>query len=148
MHWGWADMYELDRRGLRRDLIGAGIAPRHVRRTIDELQDHYDDVVEHELGEGADRLSACKTALDRLGPADDIVAAIRARPELQSWAFRFPRLAAIVYPLTFVALLPAAPVFIGYANANLVARWTACLFLSGLVTAGLFLFLQLAITLS
>ena len=42
-------MHELNKRQLRRDLIGAGIAPRHVRRTIDELQDHYDDVVEQEL---------------------------------------------------------------------------------------------------
>ncbi len=141
-------MYELNRQRLRQDLIGAGIAPRHERRTIDELQDHYDDVVEQELEEGADRLSACKTALARLGPVEDIVGAIRARPELQSWAFRFPRLAACVYPLTFIALLPAAPVFIGYANANLVVRWTACLFMSALVTAGLFLFLQLAITFS
>ena len=141
-------MHELNRRRVRQDLIGAGIAPRHVRRTIDELQDHYDDVVEHELEEGADRLTACRNALARVGSVDDIVAAVKARPELQSWAFRFPWLAAVLYPLTFVALLPAAPVFIGYANANLVVRWTACLFLSALVTAGMFLFLQLAITLS
>jgi hypothetical protein len=141
-------MHRLDRRLLRRQLIGAGVAPRHVRRTIDELQDHYDDVVEQELEEGADRLQACRNALERLGPIDDIVAAVKARPELQSWAFRFPRLAALLYPLTFVVLLPAAPVLIGFANANLVARWMACLFLSALVTAGLFLFLQLAITLS
>ena len=141
-------MYELDKKRLRQDLIGAGVAPRHVRCTIDELQDHYDDVVEQELEAGADRLTACEAALERLGPVDDIVAAVRARPELQSWAFRFPRLAAVLYPLTFVALLPAAPVFIGYANASLVARWTACLFASAMVTAGLFLFLQLAITLT
>lgn len=141
-------MHELDRKRLRRHLIAAGIAPRHVRRTVDELQDHYDDVVEQELAEGADRLMACRTALERIGPIDDIVTAVRARPELQSWAFRFPRLAAMVYPLTFVALLPAAPVFIGFANAGLVVRWMTCLLLSALVTAGLFLFLQLAITFS
>ena len=141
-------MHELDKRRLRKDLIAAGIAPRHVRRTLDELQDHYDDVVEQELAEGADRLMACRTALERIGPIDDIVTAVRDRPELQSWAFRFPRLAAMLYPLTFVALLPAAPVFIGFANAGLVVRWMTCLLLSALVTAGLFLFLQLAITFS
>lgn len=141
-------MHKLDRQRLRRQLIGAGIAPRHVRRTIDELQDHFEDVVEQELEEGADRLTACRNALQRLGPIDDIVAAVRARPELQSWAFRFPRLAAVLYPLTFAVLLPAAPVFVGFANANLIVRWMTCLFLSALVTAGLFLFLQLAITFS
>lgn len=141
-------MHELDRAGLRRQLIDAGMAPRHVRRTIDELQDHYDDVVKHELEQGADRLAACEKALAALGPIEGIAAAVRARPELQSWAFRFPRLAAIAYPLTFVALLPAAPVFIAYANAAYVVRWMACLLLSAVVTAALFLFLQLVITLT
>lgn len=141
-------MHKLARNRLRRELIAAGIAPRHVRRTIAELQDHYDDVVDQELAAGADRLTACRHARERLGRVDDIVAAVRARPELRSWAFRFPRLAAFVYPLTFVALLPAAPVLIGYANAGLIVRWVACLFLGALVTAGLLLFLQLAITLT
>ena len=141
-------MHRLDRNRLRQDLIAAGIAPRHVRRTLEELQDHYDDVVEQELEAGADRLAARQHALETLGRVEDIVAAVRARPELQSWAFRFPRVAALVYPLTVVALLPAAPVFIGYANAGLVVRWAACLFLGALFTAGLFLFLQLVITLT
>lgn len=61
---------------------------------------------------------------------------------------RAAELGVSLYPLTFVVLLPAAPVLIGFAHANLVVRWMACLFLSALVTAGLFLFLQLAITLS
>lgn len=141
-------MHELDTTRLRRELIRAGIAPRHVRRTINELRDHYEDIVDQELASGSDRLTACHSALQRIGAVDEIVAAVRARPELQSWAFRFPRLAVVLYPLTFVALLPAAPVLIGYANASLVVRWTTCLFLSALVTAGLFLLLQLAITLS
>ena len=141
-------MHELDSKRLRQLLIGAGIAPRHVRRTVEELQDHFEDIVEQELEEGADRLTACRTALEALGSVDDIIAAVRSRPELRSWAHRYPRIAALVYPLSFVALLPAAPVFIGYANASLVMRWAACLFLSALVTAGLFLFLQLVITLT
>ena len=58
------------------------------------------------------------------------------------------RIAALVYPITFLALLPAAPVFLGYTYANYLARWAACLFLSAVVTAGMFLFLQLAITLT
>jgi hypothetical protein len=141
-------MHELDSKRLRQLLIGAGIAPRHVRRTVEELQDHFEDIVEQELEEGADRLTAGRKAHAALGSVDDIVTAVRAHPELRSWAYRFPRIAALVYPLSFVALLPAAPVFIGYANANSVMRWAACLFLSALVTAGLFLFLQLVITLT
>jgi len=129
-------------------LLRSGISPRHVRRTIDELNDHYEDLVEQALSDGATRLEAEKSASERLGHARDIVLAARAQPELRSWAFRFPRIAAFVYPLTFLALLPAAPVLLGYAHANYLARWAACLFLSAIVTAAMFLFLQLAITLT
>lgn len=138
----------LDLGRLRKELVHSGIAPRHVRRTMDELSDHYEDLVEQELCEGATRLEAHARATETLGEIGDIGAAVRAQPVLRSWAFRFPRVAAFVYPLTFLALLPAAPVFLGYAYANYIARWVACLFLSALVTAAMFLFLQLAITLT
>ena len=138
----------LDLSGLRKELIRSGIAPRHVRRTVDELSDHYEDLVEEALDEGATRLEAHAHASEQLGAIRDIGAAVRAQPELRSWAYRFPRAASIVYPLTFLALLPAAPVFLGYAYANYVGRWVACLAVSALVTATMFLFLQLAITLT
>jgi len=138
----------LDLSGLRKELIRSGIAPRHVRRTMDELSDHYEDLVDEALDGGASRIEAHALASRKLGEIATIGAAVRARPELRSWAYRFPRIASVVYPLTFVALLPAAPVFLGYAYANHVARWGACLLLSALVTAAMFLFLQLAITLT
>ncbi len=138
----------LDLSGLRKELIRCGIAPRHVRRTVSELSDHYDDLVEEALQDGASRIEAHAHANRKIGEVADIGAAVRARPELQSWAYKFPRVAAVVYPLTFVALLPAAPVFLGYAYGNYVARWVACLLVSGLVTATMFLVLQLAITLT
>jgi len=133
---------------LRKQLLRSGIAPRHVRRTIDELEDHYEDLVEQALSDGVSRMEAHSSASERLGQVSDIAMAVQAQPELRSWAFRFPRVAALVYPLTYLALLPAAPVFLGYAYASYVVRWVACLFLSALVTAGMFLFLQLAITLT
>ncbi len=141
-------MHDNDRTQLQNRLLRSGIAPRHVRRTVKELEDHYDDLVEQRLRDGMDVPQAGAEARAALGSVDDIVAAVRARPELRSWAFRYPRLAAVVYPITFVVLLPAAPVFIGVAHASLIARWAACLLLGGLITAGMFLVLQLAITLS
>lgn len=141
-------MHELDLSRLQEELLRSGVAPRHVRRTVDELNDHYEDLVEQALSEGLDNRSAHSGALARLGEVEDIAQAVRAQPELRSWAFRFPRVAAIVYPLTFVVLLPAAPVFIGAAHANYLARWSVCLFLSGVVTAAMFLMLQMAITLT
>ena len=34
-------------------LLRSGIAPRHVRRYLRELRDHYDDAVQGELQKGA-----------------------------------------------------------------------------------------------
>lgn len=138
----------LDLDGLREELLRSGIAPRHVRRTVDELSDHYQDLVDAALDDGVSRIEAQERARQQLGAVGDIGAAVRARPELRSWAYRHPRVASFVYPLTFLALLPAAPVFLGYAYANYVARWAACLAVSAFVTAAMFLVLQLAITLT
>jgi len=133
---------------LQKDLLRAGIAPRHVRRTVGELTDHFEDLIDHALIDGVDLDTAQLRALDDLGDLGDVARAMRLQPELRSWAFRFPRVAAVVYPLTCVVLLPAAPVFIGAAHANYLARWAVCLFLSGVVTAAMFLMLQMAITLT
>jgi hypothetical protein len=140
-------MHNIDLSHLRSRLLRWGVAPRHVRRTVVELEDHFDDLVEQGMDSGLDRLAALESARTALGDLDDIANAVRAQPELRSWAFRYPRIAAFVYPLTCVALLPAAPVFVGFAHADLIVRWIVCLLLSALITTGMFLFLQIAITL-
>lgn len=133
---------------LRNELISAGMAPRQVRRTIDELGDHFDDLVGEAMRNGVEKETAESMAVARLGPAQDVVREVQSRPELWSWARRFPRIALVVYPIACLALLPVMPVFIGIANASQVARWTACVIASGLVTATIMLVLQLTIILS
>jgi hypothetical protein len=59
-------MHDLNLSKLRKELLRTGIAPRHVRRTIEELRDHYEDLVEHELTEGATRLEARSNASEQL----------------------------------------------------------------------------------
>lgn len=140
-------MPDIDLSQLRTRLLQWGVAPAHVRRTVGELEDHFEDLVKQGLDSGLDPLEARDCARSSLGSIDDIVNAVRAQPELRSWAYRHPRIAAVVYPLTCLALLPAAPVFVGFAHATAIARWIACLLLGGLVTASMLLFLQLAITL-
>ena len=137
-----------DFRRLERELLRLGIAPGHVARTVGELADHFDDLVDASLVDGLNAREAEEAALERFGDVDDIVYAMEARPELRGWAWRWPKIALLVYPLACIAALPAAPVIAGVHNAPLVARWTACLLLSGLVTATMFLVLQLLITLT
>ena len=86
-------------------LLRSGIAPRHVRRYLRELRDHYDDAVQGELRKGADRAAAEESASKRLGETDHLVESALARPELLSWSRRWPWAVYIVAPLL---LFPAA----------------------------------------
>ncbi len=141
-------MRDADFGQLQSALLRAGIAPRHVRRMLLELQDHYTDLVEAELEAGQDPQSAARNAGLQLGDLAGIVEATKACPELRSWGRRFPRLAVVVYPLTCLALLPAVPVFVGVAHAPQLARWSMSLLFGALVTAGMLLLLQLSILLT
>ena len=132
-------------RRLRRRMLDAGIAPRHVRRIVSELGDHYEDLVEADLNQGLRHSEAHERAMARIGQADDLVQATASHPELRGWASRYPRAAVVVYPLACLAALPAVPVVAGVAHASLLARWGASLVVAGLVTAGLLLVLQLSI---
>ena len=140
-------MCEPNFKQFRSELLQAGIAPRHIRRTMLELQDHLDDLVEAELVSGCDAGTARRRAGVEMGNLTDVAEAMRACPELQCWAYRYPRLAIVIYPLTCLALLPIVPVIAGVTHAEQVVRWGACLFFGALVTASMFLFLQLAIAL-
>ena len=141
-------MPDLDLSELRNYLLRSGVAPRHVLRTVAELNDHYEDLVDSATVAGADMKEAHIRARDDLGDLRDVARAVCAQPELRSWVHRFPYVALIVYPLTCLALLPATPVMFGIAHAADLAKWVLCIFLGGLVTAAMILFLQLSITLT
>lgn len=101
-------------------LLRSGIAPRHVRRYLRELRDHYDDAVQGELRKGAGRAAAEESASKRLGEPDDLVESALARPELLSWSRRWPWAVYVVaplllYPAAFVATIL---VMVGLAPAT------------------------------
>lgn len=133
---------------LQSRLLRSGVAPRHVQRTVEELSAHYEDLVDEALSYDRSRNEAERWAFRQLGDVDTLVRAVCERPELRSWADRYPHVALVIYPLACLAVLPAVPVIAGAANASLLARWIACAALSALVTAGLLLILQLSITLT
>ena len=137
-----------DFHGLRNGLLRSGVAPRHVRRTVLELGEHYDDLVDEAVSAGMERRDAECQARRDLGDLDCIAAEIAARPELRGWAWQHPRLALVVYPVACIAVLPAVPLIAGVAYAPTLARWIGCAFLSGVVTATLLLLMQLVITLT
>ena len=75
---------------LRERLLHAGIAPRHVRRYVAELRDHFDDLVREETANGASRNAAETKARARLGSDNDLAETMLARPDLRSLMARYP----------------------------------------------------------
>lgn len=138
-------MAEPDFAGFEELLMRAGISPRHVRRSVAELREHFADIEDAMRRQGASRADAGRMANAELGDLDIIAAGIASHPELKCWSRRWPRMARVVYPLACICLVPAIPVLTGARHASLIARWGTCLVLSAGFTAALMLVLQLAI---
>lgn len=102
-------MPEMDLRPLGERMLRAGIAPRHVRRLLAELETHYAALVEEELALGQPPAAARSAARARLGSDDDIVNKTREQPSLRSWGARWP-----------LAICGAAPVLGLLASAVLL----------------------------
>jgi hypothetical protein len=85
--------------GLSERLRHAGISPRRVSRLISELEAHFDDLVTEFQSTGLSQGESESQAAVRLGAEDVLAASIIARPELHSWALRWPWLAFAVLPL-------------------------------------------------
>src|SRR5258706_14441396 len=76
--------------GLSERLLRAGVGPRRVRRLVSELEAHFDDLVAELQSTGLSRSESESQAAVRLGTEDVLAASIITRPELRSWARRWP----------------------------------------------------------
>ena len=133
---------------LRSHLLKSGIAPGHVRRITSELSDHLEDLRPEALDSKLTADEAEAYALGQLGDQRVIAQRILEHTELKTWVYRYPRIACIYLPIAYALLLPASPVFAGMANPSIVVRWGAALMLGGVITAAMFLGMQLAIVLT
>lgn len=134
-------------RDLRHAMQTSGVAPRHIRRMVLELHDHLDDLQREAIADGCDPFQAHARAVEKIGDQNLLARKILEHSELKTWVYRYPRIARFYYPVAYVLLLPAAPVFAGVARASMIARWGAALMLSATVTAAMFLAMQLSIAL-
>jgi hypothetical protein len=75
---------------VERRLLRGGVAPRHVRLIVKELHHHHADLLEDARAQGMPEVAAARSARQRLGTDDRLVAEALARPELRSWAHRWP----------------------------------------------------------
>jgi len=108
---------------LRERLLRAGVAPRHVRRYLGELADHFDDLRTEEERAGRSRTDAESAALNRLGGIDALARAMISQRQFQSLS---ARAAWAAFAITPVILLTMAYLVAGFI---LVTGWA--LFLPG-----------------
>ena len=130
---------------LRDRLLGAGVAPQHVVRAISELRDHVEDIESEAADCGLSHEAAMIEARRRIGALESITQQYASKPELKCWIYRHRQMARVFLPVAYVLMLPAVPIHAGIANAPIIAKWCACLFLGGIVTATMFLILQISI---
>ena len=130
-------MAELRFAQLAERLLRAGVSPRHLTRLVRELEDHFADIVA-ELARAGHSPAECESlAAARLGSDEAIAASILARPELKSWARRWPWLGFVLLPLVllpaeFVLTMALAAALVGFSTRVLgvmpahgaALRWT------------------------
>jgi len=83
---------------LGESLLLRGIAPRHVRRYVCELEEHFTDLVSEGMAGGLTRVSAEIMAEERIGRPEALIEAMAARKDLQSWIGRMPRTILLAAP--------------------------------------------------
>src|SRR5271170_3281313 len=101
-------------------LLRAGVAPRHVRRYLDELGDHLADLKAEERKAGRSRAEAESAAMARLGGVDELAQAMIGQREFQSWSVRAPWAAFGVAPLLLLAAAWYIALFILWSGWNVL----------------------------
>jgi hypothetical protein len=110
---------------LRETLLKAGIAPRHVRRYVRELDEHLDDLTAQQRAGGYEGEDAEMRARALLGEDRELAAAMLEQKSLRSITARAPWLVFLLLPPVLAAViglvLYAAVYFIGYGAARISA---------------------------
>jgi hypothetical protein len=90
---------------LREKLLLGGIAPRHVRRYLAELNEHLDDLTREQRGCGYDGEDARLRARARLGDDEELASAMLAQKGFRSVASRAPwAVFLLLPPVTAIAI--------------------------------------------
>ena len=88
-----------DDRALLRALLRQGVSRRNARRLAVEWDEHAADLEQENLSRGMDPASARATALETVGDASALVAAVASQPQLRSIAARRPWLTYVLAPV-------------------------------------------------
>ena len=132
-------MHKSELRALKRSLIHGGVAHLFVTRTLAELQDHYEDLENEALHAGCSEVEAATEARARLGEGSVLADEILKRPELKSWAFRWPWVPAVLRQLVILMSLATVPVAVIVGRGPVIVRWCVSTGLAVLLTGAMLL---------
>ena len=135
-------MHKPEFEDLTRQLLAAGVAPRFVARTVEELSDHFQDIEADALAAGYPADEARAMARAALGRDEDLVDAVSSERSLLSFAERWPLTSQCLHSVCYCAVLPAMPFIYCAANGSAIARWSASASLGALVTGAILFSLQ------
>jgi hypothetical protein len=93
--------------------VAAHVRGAGARRLGAELRDHLEDAIAHHVGTGCDPSEAARIALERLGPADELLAAWSSRARVRRVQAR--RRAALV---AFAAVSASALALVQHASGR------------------------------
>lgn len=133
---------------LREKLLLAGIAPRHVRRYLKELNEHLDDLTREQHQAGYEDEDARLRARARLGSEDELATAMLAQKGFRSLAARapwavflfLPPVAAAAIGILFIGSLVLIGKQIGFPGSmttSLAPQWFQILANSLVLSANL-----------
>ena len=116
---------------LRERLLRAGVAPRHVRRYLAELADHFADLRAEENRPGRSPADAEAAAMARLGSMDNLAKAMIEQRQFQSWCARAPWAMFSVAPALILAAAWVVALFILWSGWNIFLPGAATPFGTG-----------------
>jgi hypothetical protein len=108
---------------LREALLRMGVAPRHARRAVLELDSHFRQLVQEGLQRGDSEEAARIAARELLGADEVLISRYAGMPELRAWCSRWPAVWFTLVPLiSFIALFVAAIAILGL-SAELMSAY-------------------------
>jgi hypothetical protein len=108
---------------LRLALLRLGVAPRHARRTVLELDRHLHQLIQEGLQRGDSEESAHLAARDLLGTDEVLLNRYAEMPELRSWASRWPAVWFTLVPLICCVVLFVAMIAILCSFGELMSAY-------------------------
>jgi len=93
-------------------LLKGGVAPRHVRRYIRELEDHFSELTTQLHRSGCEIKEVQLQARARLGDDAELASAMLELPQLRTWSARIPWLIFSTIPPAIAYIAFAIPFFV------------------------------------